>query len=256
MMNPMKTKLLQKLALPGLAVISLAWGLCSMTTTCQAAHLNRWLPFDEANVFLELNATDGDLGFHFKADGEGWRRLILFGPRYRLLLNVGVQGNLGQVIGLTEIFSESAEPSFDELPPEDFLALFPPGDYLFFAQTLDGPWLAGLTTLTHLLPGEVELVSPLEDEEVDPNEDLTVEWELLDDPMPPESVIEFYEVVVEKDEDDELLRVFTVHMLPSDTSIRVPAEFLEPGKDYKVEIIAQETSGNRTAIEVPFATED
>ena len=70
------------------------------------------------------------------------------------------------------------------------------------------------------------------------------------------SAIEFYEVVAEKDEDEERLRVYSVHMEPGDTSVRVPAEFLEAGKDYKVEIIAQESSGNRTAIEVPFATVD
>ena len=33
-------------------------------------------------------------------------------------------------------------------------------------------------------------------------------------------------------------------------------EFLEAGKEYKVEIIAEESSGNRTAIEVPFTTEE
>ena len=95
-----------------------------------------------------------------------------------------------------------------------------------------------------------------EEVEVDSEEDLEIEWEILADPDAPFSVIEFYEVVVEKDEDDERLRVFSVHMLPDDTAVRVPEEFLEEGKEYKVEIIAQETSGNRTAIEVSFATEE
>ena len=69
-------------------------------------------------------------------------------------------------------------------------------------------------------------------------------------------MIEFYEVIVEKDEEEERLRVFSIQMLATDTSVRCPAEFLEPGKDYKIEILAHETSGNRTAIEVPFATEE
>jgi hypothetical protein len=172
------------------------------------------------------------------------------------LVDVKLRGNLGNVIGLTELFSESAEPGYDELPREEFLRLFPEGRYKFFGQTVDGDWMVGLPILTHDIPEGPEVISPVEDEEVDAGEDLVIEWEILDDPNPPDSVIEFYEVVCEKDEDDERLRVFSVHMLPTDTSVRVPAEFLEPGKDYKVEIVAQETSGNRAASEVPFATED
>ena len=213
--------------------------------------------FDVAELFFELNATDGDLGLHFDLDGDGWERAVLVSPFERKLMEVAVTGNLGQAIGLTELSSESAEPAFDgELGPEDFLALFPEGQYRFFGRTVEGDLLAAAAELTHVLPGEVELLSPVEDAEVDPEEDLLVQWVPLDDPAPPESVIEFYEVVCEKDEDDELLRVFSVHMLPGDTSVRVPAEFLEAGKEYKVEIIAEESSGNRTAIEVPFETEE
>lgn len=240
-----------------IAVIALATG--AVVTEGHAQEMP--IPFDEAELFFEENATDGDLGLHFKVDGEGWKRLSLVKPKGvdpddRRLLNVRVKGNLGTEIGLTEIFSESAEPSFDELPREEFLALFPAGEYTFWGRTIDGSRLKGAVTLTHTMPSEVELFSPEEDEEVDADEDLIVEWELLDDPNPPESVIEFYEVVVEKDEDDERLRVFSVHMLPTDNRVRCPAEFLEPDKDYKVEIIAQETSGNRTAIEVPFETDE
>ncbi|TDJ77540.1 MAG: MmcQ/YjbR family DNA-binding protein [Planctomycetota bacterium] len=213
------------------------------------------IAFEEAELFFEQNATDGDLGLHFKVDGEDSSRLGLVGPNNRVLVDVKVKGNLGQVIGLTELFSESAEPSFDDLPADEFMALFEPGEYRFFGRTLGGDTAEGVATLTHDMPGEAVLIAPLEDEEVDPTEDLELMWELVDDPAPPESVIECYEVVVEKDMDDERLRVFSIFMLPTDTSVRVPAEFFEAGKDYKVEILAQETSGNRTAIEVPFTTE-
>ena len=212
------------------------------------------LEFDEAKLFLEQNATDGDLGLHLKVDGEGWDWLVLTDRKHRRLLDVKVKGNLGKVIGLTELFSESAEPSFDELPKEEFLALFPEGEYFYYARTVEKDWLVGEATLTHDLPDEAELNSPAEDAEVDSTIDLELDWDEVPDPDAPDSVIEFYEVVVEKDEDDELLRVFTVIMLPGETGVSVPHEFLEPGKDYKVEIIAEETSGNRTAIEVPFTT--
>lgn len=234
---------------------ALAVGLLAATAGWAQGGPGDPLEFDESELFFEENSTDGDLGLHFKVDGEGWRRAILFGPDGRRLLDVKVKGNLGTAIGLTELFSESAEPSFDEVPRAEFLALFPPGEYTFVGQTVEGQWMASTTDLTHVLPDPVEILSPEEDDEVDAGNDLEIEWELVDDPDAPDSVIEFYEIVVEKDEDDERLRVFSVHALSTDTSMRVPAEFLEPGKDYKVEIVAQETSGNRTSVEVPFATQ-
>ena len=38
------------------------------------------LPFGEANLFFELNDTDGDLGIHALIDGEPWRRLEIEDP--------------------------------------------------------------------------------------------------------------------------------------------------------------------------------
>ena len=39
------------------------------------------------------------------------------------------------------------------------------------------------------------------------------------------------------------------------TSVTVPADFMRPGGEYKVEVIAIERSGNRTITEVEFETE-
>lgn len=237
-----------------LKIILLAF--CGWQFALVSSNADEIIEFDEAKLFLEQNATDGDLGLHLKVDGEGWERLILTDDNYRRILDVNVKGNLGKEIGLTELFSESAEPSFDELPMEDFLELFPAGTYYYFARTLEEGWMLGEADLTHEMPGEAVLDSPEEDAEVSSDSDLEVVWQTVADPNSPDSVIEFYEVVVEKDEDDELLRVFSVIMLPGDTEVSVPHEFLEAGKEYKVEIIAEETSGNRTAIEVPFETEE
>jgi len=234
---------------------------CAMGTTSQHVWAEEPIAYTQAELFLEQNNTDGDLGLHFNIDGEGWRRPRLKGPnpngnKQKELLNILVRGKLGNVIGLTQLRCESAEPPFDELPRDEFLSLFPEGEYTFFGKTVDRIRMKSMTTLTHIMPGEVELVSPEEDGEVPADEDLVIEWATLDDPAPPENLIEFYEVVVEKDQDGEFHRVFSVHMLPTDSTLRCPAEFLEAGKDYKVEIIAQETSGNRSSIEVPFVTEE
>ena len=245
-----KNRFVKYFTLPIFAVLALFGWRVAMADSGEI------IEFDEAQLFFEQNATDGDLGLHLKVDGEGWYYLLLTDSDDTPLLEVELDGNLGNVIGLTELFSESAEPSFDDLPKEDFLDLFPEDVYYYYACTLEGDWMFGEVELTHNLPGEVELLSPEEDAEVKVNQDLKLEWEEVPDPDAPDSVIEFYEVVVEKDEDEELHRVLSVTMLPGQTKLRVPKEFLEAGKEYKIEIIAQESSGNRTAIEVPFETRD
>jgi hypothetical protein len=210
---------------------------------------------DEAEIFFEENATDGDLGIQIFLDGEPWRRVRVISPEGRTIFYVRNGGSVGE-IGSTEVFTESAEPGYeDEQERQAFLDLFPEGEYRFLGLTLEGHVLVGTAELTHDLPDAPEILSPEEDEDVDPDKDFSIEWETVDDPDPPDSVIEAYQIVVEKDEDNERLRVYSVDMLSTDTSVTVPSEFFEAGKNYKVEVLAIETSGNKTIKEVPFATE-
>lgn len=78
------------------------------------------MPFSEAHLFFELNNTDGDLGIHALIDGDAWEKLKIEDPKEREILNVRVGGRL-QRQGLTEIFFESAEPTFEELSPQKVL---------------------------------------------------------------------------------------------------------------------------------------
>lgn len=82
--------------------------------------------FSEAEIFFELNDTDGDLGIHASIDGGPYSKLTVEDPRERTILTVGAQGRLATQ-GLTQLFLESAEPSFDELAPEAFFRRFPGG---------------------------------------------------------------------------------------------------------------------------------
>jgi hypothetical protein len=79
--------------------------------------------FTEAEIFFELNDTDGDLGLHASIDGGIWTHLMITGPNGDELLNIASQGNL-QTQGLTRFAFESAEPSLEDLPPVDFFARF------------------------------------------------------------------------------------------------------------------------------------
>jgi hypothetical protein len=203
---------------------------------------------DEAEVFIEWNFTDRDLGIQFFWDGEPWKRMRVKNESGRAVLGVIAQRNV-RAQGLTEGFFESAEPDEDELPPDEFFARFPEGDYIFRGRTLDGCWLVGEAELTHNFPTPVNL-----DLDAFP----FIEWS---QPAGGSDVVS-YEVVVElvviEDDDDERVFVdtatfpgtvkeFTVS--PEFLAVILAAELAMTVEELKVEIIAREASGNKIITE-------
>jgi Fibronectin type III domain len=59
-----------------------------------------------------------------------------------------------------------------------------------------------------------------------------------------------YRAIVER---EDPLRVFSVDLPASVTSVTVPQEYLQPGTKYKLEVQAIEASGNQTLTEVDFS---
>ena len=246
--------------------------------------------FDEAHIFFELNNTDGDLGIHALIDGEEWRKLEIRDPNKHRMLKIAVQGRL-RMQGLTELFFESAEPTFDELSPEDFFSRFPAGDYEIKGTTLEGDKLASTAELTHVMPAPPggitlndallgEIAKERCDEDSDefdpkvvavPSGTVTIVWDdvTMSHPnplgggagiQPPIAVaIHNYQVVVEVEVEvngEELNSVFSVVLPPDQTSMTVPAEFIALGEAFKFEILAREESFNQTAIESCFVLEE
>jgi len=117
------------------AVGTIAMGLGSHGQPASGAQER--IPFDVAEVFFELNNTDGDLGIHALIDGEPWKRLAIRDPRGRGLLAVLLSGRLRRQ-GLTELFCESDEPSFDDLSQEAFFERFLEGTCQVSGVTLEG----------------------------------------------------------------------------------------------------------------------
>ncbi len=238
------------------------------------------IPFDEAELFFELNNTDGDLGIHALIDGEAWKKLEIEDSRGREILDVSVRGRLRRQ-GLTEIFFESAEPTFDELSPSRFFRRFKPGVYEIEGETLDGDELESEVELTHTMPappaptvnGEPMAVQCDEDE---PGFDITklyapvtitIAWPAvtMSHPasegggagvQPPIDVkIHNYEVVVEVElevDGEDFASVFSIILPPGRTSVTVPEEFLDLGDEFKYEVLAREESFNQTAVESCF----
>ena len=107
--------------------------------------------FEEAFVFFELNDTDGDLGIHGKVDGDEWKKVAIEGPDDSKILDVKAKAG-ARLQGLTELFFESAEPTFDELDPYVFFDRFPEGEYEWEGLTLDGEEIEGEVFLSHIIP--------------------------------------------------------------------------------------------------------
>ena len=204
---------------------------------------------DEANIFIEINDTDGDAGIQLFLDGVGWKKIKMKDPNGAMVLLVRAEGSIAMQ-GITELFFESAEPSFEEQSLDELLALFPEGVYRIRGITSKGRRINGRARLTHDIPDAPVLLSPEDGEEVDPD-DTVIEWERV--PNPPGSKIVGYQVIVEREE--PTLLVFSVDVDSSVTKVTVPSEFMLPETEYKFEVLAIERSGNQTIAEREFETE-
>ncbi|MDJ0654049.1 MAG: hypothetical protein QNJ40_07850 [Xanthomonadales bacterium] len=220
------------------------------------------IPFDEANVYFELNNTDGDLGIHALIDGEPWKKLEIEGPNERTQLLIRLRSKLRRQ-GLTELFFESAEPTFDELDPADFFARFPEGDYEVSGDTIEGDELESTAEVTHLLPAPpvisvnaTELPDGCDGAVPEISTPFTVSWEEVELSHPELGrtneplEVEIYQLVLERLSEPELN--FTVDVESDITSVAIPSALVGSGDEFKVEVLVREESGNQTATESCF----
>ena len=237
------------------------------------------ISFEVAELFFELNNTDGDLGIHALVDGEPWKRLTIEDPRDRKMLNVYVRGRLRRQ-GLTEFFFESAEPTFDELPPRKFFRRFPEGIYDIEGMTLDREERESEVELTHRMPAPaaptvngMPMAEQCDDEE--PGYDaptvtgpVVIAWPEVVSTHPelgfpqgsPDITIHNYEVVVEAElegqDGEEFVTVFSAVVPPDVMSMTIPAEFIAQTDTFKYEVLAREESWNQTAVESCFEVDN
>ena len=229
----------RRLIVPLVLTLSLGLGL--------VPHAAEQIPFDKADLFVQINATDGDASLHLALDGEAWKSLKLLAPGGRKILNVKGKGKL-KGLGLTGLTLESDAPELEEVPLEEFQAKFPAGTYTFRGVAVEGEKLKGTATLTHDFPAGPVVLSPEEDAVVSPG-DLVVSWNPVTEPSG--IVIVSYQVVVTR---EDPYREISIDLPADVTSVTIPAELLESGTQYSLEVTAQETNGNRTTTELSFAT--
>jgi hypothetical protein len=218
--------------------------------------------FEVATIYFEMNHTDGDLGIHALIDGEGWKILEIESPDEQQKLKVMAKGSLRQH-GMTELFFESAEPSFDELDPEEFFGRFMEGEWEVSGVTIEGDELESTAWLSHVMAAPPEGVQvsgmPFSDDcdEYVPlvSEPVIISWDPVTSSHPEVGAtgpidVEAYQLVVEIEEPESL--VFSVWLPPDVTEFELPVSFLDLGDEFKFEIVVREASGNQTALESCF----
>jgi hypothetical protein len=213
-----------------------------------AAAQGRPIPFEVSDLFIEINATDGDAGLQMNLGGDEWRRFVLRDPSGRTIVAVTGQGRL-RGYGLTDLGFESAEPPFDEVPLRRFKARFPEGRYTFRGTSVVGRRMVGSDRLTHNIPRRPAVLAPAEDAVVDPAANLVVRWEPVTRPRGIR-IVRYLVIVTEEGTEREQ----SLDLEPGATSATISPGFLAPGRDYAVEVLARERSGNQTITEVPFKT--
>lgn len=248
--------------------------------------------FDEFEPFIEINATDGDIGYHVLLDGEAWKVAKIFdADGDRMFKGKGTDDLEEQ--GITEIFMESAEPPcwFEEandevdwyedevVDLEEFIDRFEEGTYTARGRTLEGERLRAEAEFTHNIPAapetRVEVVDRTVTIHFSSGTDLgQCEYPADLIPNPADVEVVRWEVVLEPNEDElpggELpdglaFAVFTIQLPASENwmnemSVVVPQVYVDAYlgaevNQFKYEVGAKEESGNQTFTEATFEIE-
>ena len=199
-------------------------------------------PFEEAAMFVEQNATDGDTEVVITGvagdDGLNLLRIrSLDGRVYARLFSPDPT-----TLGMREFHFESPEP-----PGEAVLAAYPEGRYELYGESTEGDTFRSVLRLSHQLPPAVTILHPADEAEV-PDEALTIRWS-------PAAGIQGYVIEVEN-ESGEVERALTVDLGPHATSFRVPNSFIVPGGEYQIGVHSVHQNGNIVVVETTFTVEE
>ncbi len=212
------------------------------------------VPLKDARLKLEINATDGDGGVQVFLDAESWKEMSIFDPAGRRIFRSTTSGRMGRQGG-TELFLESAEPPFSELPVTKLLERFPRGTYSVRGVGLGGERYAGSARLSHAIPDGPKLVSPLAGSPPQDPGATTVAWKPVAPPAG-SRIIGYQVLVVQPETGLRALPTVTLDVImpPAATSMRVPPGFLRRGTEYEWEVLAIERGGNQTLSSSTFRT--
>ncbi len=195
-------------------------------------------PFERVKVFLERNLLDKDAEVKFEVTGgkAGLAALKVVAPDGRTVIDFKAPDTK---LGLRHLALESPEP-----PDGRVQADFPAGVYTFSGRGTDGAALAGKATLSHAFPDATAFVRPRADATGVPHQALQITWSAV-------KGLDAFVVVIAHEKSGREVRA---RLAASSTSFAVPAGFLQPATEYKLEIGSVAKDGNATFIETAFTT--
>ena len=203
------------------------------------------LKFDAIDMFMHVNAAEGFASLGLDVEGEPVRRVKIFAPNGRKILDVSTRGTLRRN-GLN-ILGFGYDQAFDEQPLGRFKKKFPAGKYTVRGVTTDGRTITGNAVFNHRIPKKVSITAPAEDAVVSANQPLVLSWEPVTQPAG--MGVQFYGVIVTGDTTD-----IDVTLPPDATSLTVPPEVLIPG-EYTAAVVVIDQGENEILTEVPFTVE-
>jgi hypothetical protein len=248
----------------------LAAGLTLATTAQAQAEPVPAEPFKVANIHFETNASACDMGIQIIFDTDGITAGLVRDPNGRRIYSFASAGGMKAIGGQTEGFLESVEPQItellsalgcepldeeEEISLEDLFEAFPAGDYTLKGKR-KGARFEDQATLTHSIPAGPEITAPTEGAVVPDDAALVIEWEEVTEAILPDlgpvNIVGYHVVIVEAG--GEALPQLDVDVPLDQTSVTVPAEYLNPSRVYQFEVLATEESGNQTIAESFFCT--
>ena len=151
-------------------LFGVAGAMVAMAITTVATATEPCDGLGECKALIEINATDGDIGFHFLMDGDDLIKSEVRNPDGFKIFEAIAKKELREQF-MTETFVESAEPpcwidpdgdpedSEDVVTLEEFLELWTPGSYEFVGKGQEGEMVSGITELTFHIPAAPDLTS-------------------------------------------------------------------------------------------------
>lgn len=196
------------------------------------------IPFDEATLYLEYNATDEDAEIVIDVDADvGLKRFMVIAPNGRRVLDLRARDT--EELGIRKIRLETPEPSLEAV-----LEAYPSGSYRFVGKSVDGQTLVSTACLSHELPSAPMLTYPLEGTVGVPTSGAGAAWTAGADAE------NFF---LELEQDD--LGVDVHSNLPEGaTSFGFPEGWLIGDTEYQLGVATRGENGNLTVVEIHFTT--
>lgn len=195
--------------------------------------------FESVKVFLERNVQDKDSEVKFDAIGGtgGLTSLKVVAPDGRTVIDFKTPDSK---LGMRHLTLESPEPKNDGSVQADF----PAGAYTFTGSSASGARLEGKAMLSHSFPDATALLRPRADAKNVPVNGLQIGWQSV------KGLSAHVVVIVHEASGREI----KANLPGNATGFSVPAGFLQPGTEYKLEIGTVAKDGNSSFIETAFTT--